>query len=142
MGDVFDALPVLETNRLKLRKITVEDVEDMFLYCSKEEVPRYASWNPHKTITETKEAIERVLVQWDNKSLVHWGIEYKENSRLIGTIEFATWDRQHKIAEIGYALWLDLDTSKEKVTMELTKSVSSIKQRRMKLLARSAASLR
>lgn len=104
MEDVFNALPVLETNRLKLRKITLEDAEDMYYYCSNEEVPKYASWNPHKTITETKEAIERVLIQWNNKSLVHWGIEYKENNRLIGTIEFATWDRQHKIAEIGYAL--------------------------------------
>lgn len=104
MEGVFNALPVLETNRLKLRKITLEDAEDMYYYCSNEEVPKYASWNPHKTITETKEAIERVLIQWNNKSLVHWGIEYKENSRLIGTIEFATWDRQHKIAEIGYAL--------------------------------------
>ncbi|CAM3575499.1 GNAT family protein [Paenibacillus lupini] len=104
MEDVFNALPVLETNRLKLRKITLKDAEDMYYYCSNEEVPKYASWYPHKTITETKEAIERVLIQWNNKSLVHWGIEYKENSRLIGTIEFVTWDRQHKIAEIGYAI--------------------------------------
>lgn len=104
---IFSDFPTLETERLKLRKITIDDVEDMYSYCSNEEVPKYASWNAHNSLAETKETIERVIYQWENKKLVHWGIEYKENRKLIGTIEFVTWDPQHKVAEIGYALSQD-----------------------------------
>lgn len=101
---IYSDFPILETKRLKLRKITLDDVEDMYSYCSNEEVPKYASWNAHNSLEETKETIERVINQWENKKLVHWGIEYKENRKLIGTIEFVTLDTQHKVAEIGYAV--------------------------------------
>lgn len=101
---IFSNFPILETKRLKLRKIILEDIEDMYSYCSNEEVPKYSSWNPHRSLVETKEAIERVINQWENKKLVQWGIEYKENRKLIGTIEFVTWETQHKVAEIGYCL--------------------------------------
>ncbi|OCA90365.1 GCN5 family acetyltransferase [Bacillus sp. FJAT-27225] len=104
---IFSDFPNLETERLKLRKITLDDIEDMYSYCSNEEVPKYASWNAHNSLEETKETIERVINQWENKNLVHWGIEYKENRKLIGTIEFVIWDTQHKVAEIGYALSKD-----------------------------------
>jgi [ribosomal protein S5]-alanine N-acetyltransferase len=107
IGKIFSSFPILETERLKLRKITLEDVEDMYSYCSNEEVPKYASWNPHTSLLETKESIERIISQWENNKLVHWGIEYKENRKLIGTIEFVKWETQHKVAEIGYALSQD-----------------------------------
>jgi [ribosomal protein S5]-alanine N-acetyltransferase len=101
---IYSDIPILETKRLKLRKIILDDVEDMYSYCSNEEVPKYASWNAHNSLKETKETIERVINQWENRKLVHWGIEYKENRKLIGTIEFVTLDTQHKVAEIGYAV--------------------------------------
>jgi [ribosomal protein S5]-alanine N-acetyltransferase len=101
---IYSDIPILETKRLKLRKITLDDVEDMYSYCSNEEVPKYASWNAHNSLKETKETIELVINQWENKKLVHWGIEYKENRKLIGTIEFVSLDTQHKVAEIGYAV--------------------------------------
>lgn len=104
---IFSNFPILETERLKLRKITLEDVEDMYSYCSNVEVPKYTSWYPHNSLSETKESIDRVINQWENKKLVHWGIEYNENRRLIGTIEFVTWETQHKVAEIGYCLSQD-----------------------------------
>jgi [ribosomal protein S5]-alanine N-acetyltransferase len=104
---IFSDFPILETQRLKLRKITLDDVEDMHLYCSNEEVPKYASWNAHNSLAETKETIQRIIDQWENKKLIHWGIEDKENRKLIGTIEFVTWDTQHQVAEIGYALSQD-----------------------------------
>ena len=104
---IFSYFPILETERLILRKITIEDLEDMYSYSSNVEVPKYASWNPHNSLLDTKESIERVLSQWENKKLVHWGIEYKENRKLIGTIEFVTWETQHKVAEIGYCLSQD-----------------------------------
>ncbi|RHW41166.1 N-acetyltransferase [Neobacillus notoginsengisoli] len=40
---IYGDLPVLETDRLILRKMTMEDAEDMFSYGSKEEVAKYVT---------------------------------------------------------------------------------------------------
>lgn len=101
---IYGDLPTLETDRLILRKITGEDVEDMFSYGSNDEVSKYVSWDTHRTLEDTKEFIDFVLGQYKNKKTAPWGIEYKENGKLIGTIEYIGWQPRHNSAEIGYVL--------------------------------------
>ena len=104
---IYSDLPILETEHLILRKVTLEDLEDMFLYGSDEEVAKYVTWDRHKTIADTKGFIEFVLNKYQNKQVAPWGIEYKENGKFIGTIDFVWWKPNHKIAEIGYVLSKD-----------------------------------
>jgi ribosomal-protein-alanine N-acetyltransferase len=104
---IYGDLPVLETERLILRKITLEDVEDMYSYASNEEVSKYVTWNTHRTLSDTKEFVEFVLNQYENKKVAPWGIEYKENGKFIGTIDFVWWQPNHKSAEIGYVISKD-----------------------------------
>ncbi|MDP4171199.1 MAG: GNAT family protein [Bacillota bacterium] len=104
---IYGNLPTLETKRLKLRKITLEDVEDIYYYGSNEEVSKYVTWETHKTLSDTKEFIEFVLRQYKNKNVAPWGIEYKENGKFIGTIDFISWQVKHNVAEIGYVLSQD-----------------------------------
>ncbi|NEY83056.1 GNAT family N-acetyltransferase [Bacillus sp. 3H-10] len=104
MTKVYTDLPILETKRLVLRKVTLNDVESMFLYCSNEEVSRYVLWDTHRILSDTKEFVKYILNQYENKKLAPWGIEYKENGEFIGTIDFVSWQPQHKSAEIGYVI--------------------------------------
>jgi [ribosomal protein S5]-alanine N-acetyltransferase len=90
-----------------LRKITLEDVEDMHSYGSSEEVSKYVTWETHNTLCDTKEFVEFVLTQYENKKIAPWGIEYKENGKLIGTVDFVSWQVKHNSAEIGYVLSQD-----------------------------------
>lgn len=101
---IYSDLPTLETERLILRKVTLDDVEDMYLYASDEEVAKYVVWDRHKSINDTKAFIEFVLNNYQNKQVAPWGIEYKENGKFIGTIDFVWWQPNHKTAEIGYVL--------------------------------------
>ena len=101
---IYGDLPILETERLILRKVTSDDVDDMFLYTSNEEVSKYVTWNAHKTLSDTKDFIDFVLNKYENKQVAPWGIEYKENGKFIGTIDFVWWQSTHKIAEIGYVI--------------------------------------
>ncbi|QPC46968.1 GNAT family N-acetyltransferase [Mangrovibacillus cuniculi] len=101
---VYGNLPTLETARLTLRKITLEDVEEMHSYASNEEVSKYVTWQTHNTLYDTKEFIQYVLSQYENKKVAPWGIEYKENGKFIGTIDFVSWSLKHQVAEIGYVL--------------------------------------
>ncbi|MEK5205461.1 MULTISPECIES: GNAT family protein [Psychrobacillus] len=104
---IYSDLPTLETEHLILRKVTKEDIEDMYLYGSDEEVSKYVTWNTHETIADTKGFVEFVLNKYENKQVSPWGIEYKENGKFIGTIDFVWWQPNHKIAEIGYVISKD-----------------------------------
>ena len=44
----------IKTERLLLRKVRKSDYKDMYKFTAKEEVARYVSWSPHKSIKKTK----------------------------------------------------------------------------------------
>lgn len=102
--DIYKEIPSFETERIILRKITMDDLEDMFEYGSDEEVSKYVTWDRHKTTNDTKEFIEFVLGRYENGELAPWGIELKENGKIIGTVDFVSWLPHHNNAEIGYVL--------------------------------------
>ncbi|WLD93064.1 GNAT family N-acetyltransferase [Alkalihalobacillus sp. AL-G] len=104
---IYGNLPVLETERLILRKVTTEDLEDMYAYGSNDKVSRYVTWNTHRSLSDTKEFLDFVLQGYEDRKLAVWGIEYKENGRLIGTIDFVSWNPKQQHAEIGYVLSQD-----------------------------------
>lgn len=104
---IYADLPILETDRLILRKLSMEDAENIYSYGSNEEVSKYVTWDTHRTVADTKEYIEYVLRQYENGQIAPWGIEYKLNKQLIGTIDFVWWKPRHKSAEIGYVLHQD-----------------------------------
>lgn len=101
---MFTHFPTLETERLILRKITQKDAEDIHAYASNEEVTTYVTWENHKTLDDTRAFINYALMQYENKQVAPWGIEYKENGKLIGTIDFVSWQVEDHVAEIGYVL--------------------------------------
>jgi [ribosomal protein S5]-alanine N-acetyltransferase len=96
----FADLPKIETERLILRKITLDDAEDIYVYASNEEVTRYVTWDTHSSLSDTTEFINSFLPQYD----APWGIELKENGKFIGTVHFVLWQPKHNSAEMGYVL--------------------------------------
>ncbi|MGE7672343.1 GNAT family N-acetyltransferase [Lysinibacillus sp. NPDC094403] len=95
-------IPVLKTARLTLRPISLNDLEAMFNYASSENVARYVTWEPHKSLDDTKEFVELILNGYSQGKHLFWGIEYEQ--KLIGTIDFVSINETHKFAEIGYVL--------------------------------------
>lgn len=115
----FGEIPTIETDRLILRKITLDDAEDMFSYASDEEVTKSVAWKKHDTLSDTEDFIKEFLSQYD----APWGIELKENGKFIGTVHFVWWQPQHKSAEIGYVL--SQDYWGQGIITEATKAVIS-----------------
>ncbi|MDX9692359.1 MAG: GNAT family N-acetyltransferase [Acholeplasmataceae bacterium] len=92
----------LETDRLILRALSENDLDDFFNYCQKETVGPNAGWRPHQSIEESL----RILNMMISENEV-WGIELKENNRLIGTIGLHVRNFDNALAnrkEIGYVL--------------------------------------
>jgi len=97
-------LPVLETNRLLLRKLSIDDAEAMHMYGSNDKVTKHVFWDTHKSLADTKAFIHYALNQYDNNAIAPWGIEHKQEKKLIGTIDFVRWLPEHRLAEIGYVI--------------------------------------
>jgi len=102
--DLFKNLPTLETDRLKLRMLNMRDAGDVFEYASVPEVSRYVSWEPHRTIADTKSFLKQVVYQYEKGFPTSWGLVLKEDGKLIGTGGFIGWSIEHSKAEIGYVI--------------------------------------
>ena len=96
-------LPILETKRLTLRKIKLEDAEAMYQYASKDDVTKHVLWDSHRSIETTKQFVQMMIDKYEEGNFA-WAIMLKETKEFIGTIDFVTYNEAEKIAEIGYAL--------------------------------------
>jgi ribosomal-protein-alanine N-acetyltransferase len=102
--ELFKNLPHLETERLKLRKLTIRDAGDVFEYASVPEVSLYVTWLPHRTIADTKSFLKHMLFQYEKGIPSSWGIVLKDTGKLIGTGGYLWWSTEHSKAEVGYVL--------------------------------------
>lgn len=105
--EIYKDLPILETERLLLRKLTMKHVDDIFSYASNKEVTKYVYWNTHQSLNDTRDYIQFALDQYTKQDVAPWGIHHKQDSKLIGTIDFVRWLPYHRLAEIGYVIASD-----------------------------------
>jgi ribosomal-protein-alanine N-acetyltransferase len=104
IDEVLKDLPTLETERLILRKMTLEDAEAIFAYASDPEVSRYTLWETHLSIEESRAFLELEVSKRESGGEPDWGIVYKGDHRFVGTCGIISWEPHHARAEIGYAL--------------------------------------
>jgi ribosomal-protein-alanine N-acetyltransferase len=93
----------LYTDRLILRKLTMDDADDFFIFASDPEVSRYVTWDTHKDIESLIPYINLVIEKYQRQELSDWGIVLKSTGKLIGTIN-AVPAYEHHRAEVGYTL--------------------------------------
>lgn len=99
--------PVMETERLTLRPLTVGDAKAVFEgWACDQEVARYMRWNLHKNIEETKEWLESEEAAAMGEDVFNWGFMLKENQSLIGCGGLI-FSQEHQMYEIGYNLVRD-----------------------------------
>ena len=78
----------METKRLILRKLTMDDASKMFEnWTNDEEVTKYLTWLPHKSLEVTTEILEDWIEDYEDPKTVRFGIELKENHDLFGEID-------------------------------------------------------
>ncbi len=100
--EIFKDIPTIKTKRLTLRKITKNDLTDIFKYSSDPEVSKYLLWEPHASIRVTKDYITAVTKKYKEGQFYSWGIEY--DGRMIGTSGFSKIDVLNDCAEVGYVI--------------------------------------
>lgn len=103
--ELLKVLPSFETQRLILRKITVNDLDDIFEFSSDPDVAHHMTWEVNKSKDETlNNFVGAVVGGYENGQSADWAIVHKESNKVIGTCSFVDWSNEHKKAEIGYVL--------------------------------------
>ncbi|WP_018886516.1 GNAT family N-acetyltransferase [Paenibacillus massiliensis] len=91
LGKGVAEYPLLETTRLQLRILTLQDVEEVFGHFSDEAVTRFMDIEPCKNLDEAKDIISYHV----EDAGCRWGLFDKSDHRLIGTCGY------HYLRNIG-----------------------------------------
>lgn len=102
--EVLKDLPTLETERLILRKMILNDAEAVFAYASNSEVSRYTLWETHRSIQDSRAFLEFATQKYENGGEPDWGIVYRGNGCLVGACGLVNWEAEHARAEVGFVL--------------------------------------
>ena len=98
-------IPLLETQSLLLRKITLDDVDDIFEFSSDIEVAHHMTWEANRNKEETLNNFVNVVIEgYKRGQSADWAIVHKGSNKVIGTCAFVDWSNQHSKAEVGYVL--------------------------------------
>ncbi len=95
----------IETDRLILRRFTVEDAPAMYSnWASDPEVTRFLTWQPQVSPEATAELLRDWCGRYENGYFYQWAIELKELGEPIGTISVVEQNDDLKKAHIGYCI--------------------------------------
>ena len=98
-------LKLIETSRLYLRPLTLEDVKDVYAYAKDPQVSKYVTWDTHTTQAQTQEFIQNyAFKKYAEGELEPYGIVLKRENQVIGTVGCSWQRKKDNIMSMGYAL--------------------------------------
>jgi|TARA_B110000908_G_C10238721_1_gene444863 ribosomal-protein-alanine N-acetyltransferase len=97
-----DTFPVLKTQRLTLRELTLDDANSILTLRSSEEINQFVATKRMQSIEEAKDFIKTCNALYLKEERVFWAITKQEE--ILGTIVFHRISLGAKYAEIGYKL--------------------------------------
>lgn len=103
----IDTSPVLETERLRLRRVTLADAKAIFFLRSDKDVGKYIARNPQISVKEAEVFILDRQKDIESHKISYWAITLKGNDTLIGSICLWNFTNNQTVAELGYDLHPD-----------------------------------
>ena len=95
----------LNTPRLKLRKLTAEDIPAYYARLgSSTAVSKYMLWNPHTSLSDSEAWVQNILQRYASGACYYWGIALQEDNRLIGAITLVRFDEEANTCSFAYML--------------------------------------
>jgi [ribosomal protein S5]-alanine N-acetyltransferase len=98
----LETFPVLETQRLVLRELQLEDAEMLFRIYSDEEVMRYYD-TPMNRLEQVQRSIAAHRSRFENNEAIRWGISIKGSKDIVGNCGFYR-DSYSQYALLSYVL--------------------------------------
>lgn len=96
--------PVIETQRLRLREMTVADTADHLRLWGDAQVMVAHGRPPFTEEAQSQRMIAWYATAFADQEAIRWAVTRQGDNRLIGTIGYHQLDLRHHHAEIGYEL--------------------------------------
>lgn len=95
----------IETERLILRRFTVEDAEKMYQnWANDPEVTKFLMWPTHKNVEETKAILTDWVSSYEKADKYEWCIALKANDEPVGSMGVVNCNEKVRSMEIGYCI--------------------------------------
>jgi [ribosomal protein S5]-alanine N-acetyltransferase len=104
----FSSFPMLTTERLTLRQLSIDDQQNIFALRSDPEVNKYLDREPGKTIEDAIIFINKVNDNIKKNNSLYWAITLTETKTFVGTICLFDFSNETNSCEIGYELMIKL----------------------------------
>lgn len=104
---IFETFPIIQTERLLLREIRLEDAQAIFDMRSNGRVNQFIARPSMNNLEASKKLIERTQLAYQNKQGIGWAGVLRGNGKMIGTCGFNSIDYPNLRAEIGGELSVD-----------------------------------
>jgi ribosomal-protein-alanine N-acetyltransferase len=104
MNRNFTPFPILTTERLTLRQLSVDDKQNIFDLRSDTEINKYLNRAPSKTIDDAVNFIEKINDSIRNNNSIYWVISLTTTNTFVGTICLFDFSNENNSCEIGYEL--------------------------------------
>ena len=98
------ATPKLVGKSIYLSDLSLDDLTDMHEYSRIDKFYAYLEFSSHKTITETRQYLQKLLDRKQTRNSIYWAIHLKEDDKMIGTFGVVDVDKERKRAQIGYGI--------------------------------------
>ena len=95
-------LPVLTSERLRMRALAPEDDEVIFHFLNDSEVIQYLNRVNLPTKIRARRIMKEIRISGARLESIHYGICLIETGHLIGVISFQQWKETQKQTQIGY----------------------------------------
>jgi len=95
----------IETDRLVLRKFSLEDANDMYNnWANDDSVTKYLTWPTHSSVDISKKVLGFTVESYDKKDTYSWAIFHKEKGEVIGSIGAVEVVDNQEQCTIGYCI--------------------------------------
>jgi [ribosomal protein S5]-alanine N-acetyltransferase len=101
----FEKFPLLKTERLILRQLTLDDIDAVYTIRSDYEVTRLNIGAAYTSIEQARTLIESILDNYQRENELRWGVTLKDSDNtVIGMCGYNYWARHDFRGSVGYDL--------------------------------------
>src|ERR1043166_1987919 len=100
----FTSFPILRTERLTLRQLSLDDQQNIFALRSDKEINKYLNRQISNTIEDAIDFINKVNDNIKKNNSIYWVITLTKTDTFVGTICLFDFSNEKNSCEIGYEL--------------------------------------
>jgi ribosomal-protein-alanine N-acetyltransferase len=104
MNKTFIPFPVLKTERLTLRQLSVNDDQAILALRSDQQVNKYINRATCNTIEDARKFIDKIAELVSESKGIYWAVTLTDTDQLAGTCCLFNFSTENNQAEIGYEL--------------------------------------